>query len=102
MGTYSGGKFSSSHSTAIEAVEPLLKFVSANPDVSKISLGFIRSIRGNGTNLHRMKIDATTETACIKVTVRGGISVQEIRIYTPERTQLSKQIREKFSHAIEA
>jgi hypothetical protein len=85
MGTHSGGKFSNAHSTAIQAAEPLLKFAIKSPEVSKISLGFIRSIKSNGTNLHRIKIDSS-ERACLKITVRGGISAQELRLYTKDTT----------------
>ncbi|CAN5150588.1 hypothetical protein BH11PAT4_BH11PAT4_6370 [soil metagenome] len=96
MGSRSGGKFSSSHSTLIEAAEPLVTFVNRLPEVSKISLGFIRSIRGNGTNLHRTKYDIS-EKACLKATVRGGISIQELRFYCPSPAELQKKLEAQFS-----
>lgn len=88
MGSFSGGKFSKAHSTAIEAAEPLLAVAAKLPEVTKISLGFIKVIKGNGTNLHRFKY--TVEPACLKVVVRGGISVQEIRLYCENPTELTR------------
>jgi hypothetical protein len=95
MGSRSGGKFSSSHSTLIEAAEPLVRFANKLPEVSKISLGFIRSIRGNGTNLHRTKYDLS-EQACLKVTVRGGISIQELRLYCVSPVELQATLEAAF------
>jgi uncharacterized membrane protein len=94
MGSYSGSKFSASHSTAIAAADPLIRFSLQHHEVSKISLGFIKSIRANGTNLHRYKF--AIEKACIKVTVRGGISIQEIRLYTKDPSSLATDLEKHF------
>ncbi len=95
MGSYSGGKFSTSHSTLISAAEGIVKKANSLPEVSKISLGFIRSIKGNGTNLHRIKYDLS-EPACLKLTVRGGISIQELRFYTTSPRELAAKLQENF------
>lgn len=95
MGNYSGGKFSNAHSTLISAAEDIVKKANSLPEVSKISLGFIRSIKGNGTNLHRIKYDLS-EPACLKLTVRGGISLQELRFYTASPSELAVKLQEDF------
>lgn len=93
MGNYSGGKFSNAHSTAIDAAVPLLKFLKKSPLVTKISLGFISPMRGSSTAMRTIKIDTDSEAACIKVTVRGGTALQEIRVYTPEKEKLATEIQ---------
>ncbi len=85
MGTFSGKKFSNAHSTAIDAAVPVIKMADQMPEVSKISLGYIQPIRGGGPGVRRIKTDSETEAACIKVTVRGGTSIQELRIYTNDK-----------------
>lgn len=93
MGNYSGGKFSNAHSTAIDAAVPLLKFFKNSPLVTKISLGFISPMRGSSTAKRTIKIDGESESACLKITVRGGTALQEIRVYTPDKKQLAAEIQ---------
>lgn len=88
MGTLSGNKFSNAHSTAIDAAIVVVRAVEQLDCVSKISLGYIQPIRGGGPGKRRLKIDAESELACVKVMARGGTSIQELRIYTSNKAEV--------------
>ena len=79
-----GGKLTRSHTTIIDAVAPLVDYLQGCAEVTKISLGMIKSIgKGQpGLKFHPV-------VGGWKVTVRGNTSLQEIVVYTsePERVR---------------
>jgi hypothetical protein len=85
MGTFAGGKITRSHSTAIEAAEPIIRAAERQPEVSKIALH--RIVSGTKNGQHGLKFAPIN--GGLKVTVRGPRSLQELFIYTsdPERTK---------------
>lgn len=91
MPKWQGKKAGGSHTTLIEAAEPLVKAAEKLPEVSKIALGFIKSTPGK-KGKRRVKLRKTRSG--LLMTVRGNTSVQEIHIYTdsPDAVQ---QILEK-------
>jgi hypothetical protein len=85
MGTFAGGKITRSHSTAIEAAEPVIRAAERQSEVTKIALHKITTgIRNGQYGLKFAPINGG-----LKVTVRGPRSLQEIFVYTkdPERTK---------------
>jgi hypothetical protein len=86
---YCGGKFSGSHSTAIEASHKLLRAAEANPLVSKIALGIITSVASGNQELRITQISAGLE-----LKVRGTCYVQEIYIYTAQPDRVKIQLEE--------
>ena len=79
-----GGKLTRSHTTLIDAAVPLVDYLQGCADVSKISLGIIKSLGKGSTGLKFHPV-----TGGWKVTVRGNTSLQEIVVYTtdPERVR---------------
>ncbi|MDO8474527.1 MAG: DUF2103 domain-containing protein [bacterium] len=79
MAKWQGKKSGGTHTTLIEAAEPLVRAAEKLPEVAKISLGFIKSTPGQrGTKRVKFK----RSTSGLLMTVRGNTSVQAIRIYT--------------------
>lgn len=80
MGHLAGDKISDSHTTVIDAAEPLVKAAHKDPRVKKIVLGRIDNTAGTaGGNQHRVKI--IDEQACLLLSVTGSGSHQEVRVY---------------------
>lgn len=79
-----GGKITSSHTTIIDAAETVIYAAQSLPEVSKISLGIIRQI-GTG----KRKIEFKEISTGFLVRVRGGVTIQELRIFTskPAKTR---------------
>lgn len=81
MTTFAGGKFSGSHTTAIEAADPVLRVLTTRPEVSKIILGRIQAGRTCGVvSLKTADIDAG-----LRCTIRSNTGVQEFFVYTSDR-----------------
>ena len=84
-----GGKFTKSHTTLIDAAIPIVDRASDMPEVTKISLGEIRTI---GKGLRGVKFHPIN--GGWRLVVRGNTTIQDIYIYTgsPEKTkwELSK------------
>ena len=79
------------HTTLIDAAIPVVDAARKMREVSKVSLGFIKTV-SNGQK--RLKI--VEETGCLRLTVRGNTTVQEIHIYTQNPKKVSKVLEEAF------
>ena len=82
-----GGKFSNSHTTAIDATKKPAQAAEKLACVSKITLGIIRQI---GKSYNR-SISFTDEDACLLVKIRGNCTIQEVRVYTSDK-QATKEV----------
>ncbi len=86
-----GGKLTKSHTTLIDAAEPVVEWLQKAEAVSKISLGLIKVIgRGKpGLKFHPV-------TGGWKLVIRGNISLQELVVYTSEPEKLRQQVEQQF------
>lgn len=84
-------KFTKSHTSSIEAAEPILKVLETRPEVTKISLGRIKNGLSNVGGHRRVKITEIGEKA-LRLAVRGNISHQEVTIFTEEKEKTTKAI----------
>ena len=91
-GHLSGGKYTASHTTVIEAALLPAQAAARLACVTKISLGLIKTLR-NGPPA----IKFTEECAgCLLVKVRGVSSIQEIRVYTTDKEAAEEAMRAVF------
>ncbi len=91
-GHLSGGKYTASHTTVIDAALLPAQAAARLGCVSKISLGLIKTLR-NGPPA----IKFTEECAgCLLVKVRGVSSLQEIRVYTTDKDAVEDAMRAAF------
>ncbi len=88
MSKRAGGKFTSSHSTIIEAAEVVADTAAKQPEVSKISLGMITGASSKNVRLKFRRIQAGWE-----VIVYGKKSLQSLYIYTAD-AETTKQVIE--------
>ena len=79
-GHLSGGKYTSSHTTVIAAAEAPARAAAQLECVSKISLGLIKTLR-NGPPAIKFIAECN---GCVLIKVRGGSSIQEVRVYTSD------------------
>lgn len=86
-------KITRSHTTSIEAVEPFLEFAKSHPEITKISLGIIKSIKTSNTK----RIKTTPEQACLLINIRGVRAIQTIRFFCPNPPSLKKDV-ESFAY----
>ena len=86
-----GGKLTRSHTTLIDAAQPVVDWLQKAENVSKISLGMIKVIgRGKpGLKFHPV-------TGGWRLVIRGNISLQELVIYTSEPERLKQQVEKRF------
>lgn len=89
----SGGKFTRSHTTVIEAAEKVVDFGSKHPLITKISLGLIKPIKASTE--YRAK--CVVFPACILVHVRGKKAIQEIRFFSSNNLIVEKDIKKFLS-----
>ena len=82
-GHLSGGKYTASHTTVIEAAEAPARAAAQLDCVTKISLGLIQSLR-NGPPAIKF-IDESA--GCVLAKVRGTRSIQEVRVYTRDKAE---------------
>ena len=80
-GHLSGGKFTASHTTVIEAADAPARAAAQLACVSKVSLGLIKTLR-NGPPALKFLDEGP---ACLLAKVRGIRSLQEIRVYTSDK-----------------
>ncbi len=93
-GHLSGGKYTASHTTVIDAALLPAQAAARLECVSKISLGLIKTLR-NGPPA----IKFTEECAgCLLVKVRGVSSLQEIRVYTTNKDAVEEVMRAAFKN----
>jgi hypothetical protein len=85
-GHLTGGKFTASHTTVIEAAVAPARAAAGLDCVTKISLGLIQTLR-NGPPTIKFLHEGP---GCLLVKVRGTRSIQEVRVYTrdQENTQV--------------
>ena len=79
MPNWQGKKSGGTHTTLIDAAEPLVKASEKLPEVTKIVLGFIKATPGKKG---QKRVKFTITRSGLLLTVRGNTSVQEVRIYT--------------------
>lgn len=91
-GHLSGGKYTASHTTVIEAASLPAQAAARLECVSKISLGLIKTLR-NGPPAIKFMDEGT---GCLLVKVRGGSSIQEIRIYTSDTKAVQAAMQAAF------
>ncbi len=80
-GHLSGGKYTTSHTTVIEAAEMPARAAAQLECVSKVSLGLIKTLR-NGPPAIKF-IDEGP--GCLLVKVRGLSALQEVRVYSKDK-----------------
>lgn len=87
-----GGKITRSHTTIIDLALPIISFIEKQPDVSKIGLGIIKSLKVGDPRLKYLPI-----TGGFKLIIRGRVSIQEFYVYTKEVKSLQDTISKKYS-----
>ena len=75
---FTGNKITASHTTAIDAAKNVIEAAQKLDQVTKISLSLIKVNLPHSEK--RMKVQPVT--GGIKLTIRGGSTVQEIFVYT--------------------
>lgn len=80
------------HTTVITAAAKVVDFLLKHPDVSNIIAGHIKS--GIGTAQQRIKI--RKETGCLSIMVRGGASIQEIKVFSHNFDRIQKDLEQNF------
>jgi hypothetical protein len=88
----SGGKMGGRHTTVIDAAEKVVDFLLKCPEVSNVIAGHIKS--GIGTAQQRIKIKK--ETGCLSVVVRGGASIQEIKVFSQNLDRVQEALEKNF------
>lgn len=74
------GKLGGDHSTVIEAAWRFLPNIIAEPCITRISPGVIKNTGPSG----RTSVKIIDDVGCIMLSVRGGTSHQEIRVFTSD------------------
>jgi hypothetical protein len=92
-GHLSGGKFTASHTTVIDAAIGPAQTAAGLACVSKISLGLIKSLH-NGPPALKF-IDSGE--GCLLVKIRGARSLQEIRVYTTDKDAVQTAMKNNFT-----
>lgn len=82
----SGGKVTKSHSTMIDAAQPVVKAAERHTKVTKVVLGRIESVR---SKQQRIKFEPVP--AGLKVTVYGTAYLQELVVYCAAEAQTEVQ-----------
>lgn len=97
--TYSGGKFTGSHTTVLEKAKSLMDFLSANGNVSKIALGVIENKPGKKSPKNSIKL--ITKKTCLEIKFSAaGSSTQVFYIYSDNYEKLEKDLVENFPEEI--
>lgn len=84
-----GGKIQGRHTTVIPVAEKIVDLLSKNPDVKKITVGFIK--HGIKSGKHAIKITDLESGLFLKI--RGTASIQEIRIYTETNKEVKNLLK---------
>lgn len=87
-----GGKITSKHTSAIEAVAQLVDFLKDNEEVTKISLGVI-SVPKTARKDANKALKVIEEPAGLLVKVTQKNVIQEFRVYTPSKLALYNLIK---------
>ncbi len=91
-GHLSGGKYTASHTTVIDAALLPAQTAARLECVSKISLGLIKTLRNGPPAIKFIEECA----GCLLVKVRGVSSIQEIRVYTSDKDAVEDAMRAAF------
>lgn len=91
-----GKKYTSTHTTIIDASASLVDFAHDHMLVTKITLGIIKPIPSSKGNLIK-RIKCAQEPACLFVKVRGNRAIQELRLFSSNVSQFEKEFK-KFAH----
>jgi hypothetical protein len=86
-------KISSPHSTYIEQAELLIKTLTKNQNVSKISLGIIKPKKSASKSFTAPKISVLENHILIKVSSK--LAVQEIRVYGKDLETIAASLSKK-------
>jgi hypothetical protein len=92
-GHLSGGKFTASHTTVIQAASVPAQAAAQLVCVSKVSLGLIKTLR-NGPPAIKF-IDEGP--GCLLVKVRGVSAIQEVRVYTSDKEAVQNAMEAVFN-----
>ncbi|MBV9851870.1 MAG: hypothetical protein JO250_19560 [Armatimonadetes bacterium] len=92
-GHLSGGKFTASHTTVIEAAAAPAQAAAQLECVSKVSLGLIKTLK-NGPPAIKFLDEGP---GCLLVRVRGTRSIQEVRVYTSDKEQTQAVMEAAFT-----
>jgi hypothetical protein len=85
-------KLTRSHTSYIEAAAPLLKFAAKSDEVTKVSLGVIKT----GLKVAPQRIKIRIDKNCLLVSVRGSTSVQDLFVYTTNPERVQKQLEDLY------
>lgn len=88
--TRSGGKFKGSHTTVIETAGIVADIAAQQPEVTKVTPGFIRAGLRPVGGKRRVKI--TARTTCLSLSVRENGAVQEIIVYSDDKQRTIRSI----------
>lgn len=92
-GHLSGGKFTASHTTVIEAASGPARAVAQLPCVSKVSLGLIKTLKNGPPAIKFLDEGA----GCVLAKVRGARSIQEVRVYTTDKEAAKAAMEAAFT-----
>ena len=78
-----GKKHTGSHTSYTDTAAGLVRVLEKDPIVRKISAGIIKTNLPNQQGRNRVKI--IDEGACLLLSIRGNISMQEVRFYVTDK-----------------
>lgn len=90
-----GKKYTSNHTTIIDASAELVDFANDHILVDKITLGIIKPIPGSRGGFVK-RIKCIQEPACLFVKVRGNKAIQELRLFSNNISEFEKELK-KFA-----
>lgn len=79
----SGGKYCGNHTTVSDVAAIVCDIADASPNVTSISVGFLKNGLRPAHGQRRVKI--VDQGSCILLSVRGNISHQEIHVYADDK-----------------
>lgn len=88
----SGGKFSGSHTTMIDAAASVVDAAAKDSAVTKIVLGIIQAASSKTVRIKFKEVPAGWE-----LTVHGRMSLQTIYIYTTDKIDTRRRLEAGFS-----
>ena len=91
----SGGKYTGSHTTIIPAAAEVTDFIHKRPEVTRISIGYIKTGLAHSRGGIHIKI-GYGYNRCILLQIRGNNTQQEIRVWTNEAHSTKLAIAQKM------
>ncbi|EKE11688.1 MAG: hypothetical protein ACD_15C00037G0017 [uncultured bacterium] len=92
----SGGKIGGRHTTVIDAAKPVVDFLLKHPDVTSITVGYIKMRLKTAPQ----RIKVMEESGCLLLKVRGTASIQELRVFSKNIEKVKNDLEEKFKKAL--